>query len=46
VIKWLLERTHDPLAPAYYWTAAAVLGLVAKLIVAESAPIRRDRATR
>jgi MFS family permease len=43
VIKWLLQHTHDPLAPAYYWTGAAVLGLVAKLLVTESAPIKRRR---
>ena len=43
VIKWLIDRTHDPLAPAYYWTGAAVLGLVAKLLVTESAPVKQRR---
>ncbi len=44
VIKWLIDRTHDPLAPAYYWTGAAVLGLIAKLLVTESAPIKQRRS--
>ncbi len=44
VIKWLIDRTRDPLAPAYYWTAAAVLGLVAKIVVKESAPIKQRPA--
>jgi len=33
-----------PLA-AYYWTGAAVLGLVAKILVTESAPIKQRRAS-
>jgi MHS family citrate/tricarballylate:H+ symporter-like MFS transporter len=40
-IKLLLDRTGDPLAPAYYWTAAAVIGLIAMSLVRESAPVRR-----
>jgi len=42
VIKLLIDRTGDPLAPAYYWTAAAVVGLVAMILVGESAPARRQ----
>jgi len=45
VIKLLLDQTGNHLAPAYYWTGAAVLGLIAKVLVTESAPIRRARAT-
>ena len=41
VIKWLIDRTRNPMAPAYYWTCAAILGLIAMILVAESAPIRR-----
>jgi len=41
VIKLLLTRTGNPLAPAYYWTAAAIMGLVAMSLVKESAPVRR-----
>jgi len=41
VITKLIQVTHDPLMPAYYWTAALVLGLVAMALVKESAPIRQ-----
>jgi MFS family permease len=41
VLKWLIERTGNPLAPAYYWTAAAILGLIAMSLVRESAPAKR-----
>src|SRR5205085_222715 len=41
VIKLLIDRTHNPLAPAYYWTGAAVLGLVAMILVTESAPAKQ-----
>jgi len=40
VIKLLIPHTGNPLAPAYYWTGAAVLGLVAMSLVKESAPVR------
>ncbi len=39
-ITKLLAVTGDPLAPAYYWTAASVIGLIAMLLVKESAPVR------
>jgi MFS transporter, MHS family, citrate/tricarballylate:H+ symporter len=41
MIKLLIDRTGNPLAPAYYWTAAAIMGLVAMTLVRESAPGRR-----
>ncbi len=41
VIKLLIDRTGNPLAPAYYWTGAAIVGLIAMILVAESAPVRR-----
>ena len=41
VITWLIGVTNNPLAPAYYWTAAAAVGLLAMLLVKESAPIKR-----
>lgn len=41
VIKLLIDRTGNPLAPAYYWTAAAALGLIAMTLVVESAPSKR-----
>jgi len=40
MIKWLTDATGNPLAPAWYVTAALVVGGVAMLIVAESAPVR------
>jgi MFS family permease len=47
VIKMLIDRTGNPLAPAYYWTAAAVMGLIAMSLVTESAParVRPERLT-
>jgi len=41
IIKLLIDRTGNPLAPAYYWTCAAVVGLIAMMLVHESAPARR-----
>ncbi|HTO91695.1 MAG TPA: MFS transporter [Candidatus Sulfotelmatobacter sp.] len=41
MLKFLIEKTGNPLAPAYYWTGAAVVGLVAMILVKESAPVRR-----
>ncbi len=41
VIKLLIERTGNPLAPAFYWTGAAILGLIAMCLVHESAPSRQ-----
>jgi MFS family permease len=38
VIKLLIARTGNPLAPAYYWTAAGAVGLTAMCLVKESAP--------
>jgi MFS family permease len=39
-IQALLNYTGNPLAPAWYWTAAAVVGFGAMLFIRESAPIR------
>ncbi len=44
VITWLIDVTGNPLAPAYYWTGAMVVGLVAMVLVEETAPVRRRRA--
>jgi MFS family permease len=38
VIKLLIDRTGNPLAPAWYWTGAAIVGLIAMMLVRESAP--------
>ncbi len=40
-ITWLLDITKNPLAPAYYWTGALVIGLIAMALVRESAPAAR-----
>ena len=42
-ITWLLDATGNPLAPALYWTAAAIVGLVAMTLVKESAPVKLTR---
>jgi MFS family permease len=41
MIKLLIDRTGNPLAPAYYWTGALTIGLIAMSLVRESAPVRR-----
>ena len=38
VITWLIRVTHSPLAPAWYWTGAMLLGLGVMLLMPESAP--------
>ena len=40
IVKSLLIFTGNPLAPAYYWMDAAVVGLAAMAFVKESAPIK------
>jgi MFS family permease len=40
-IQWLIDRTGNPLAPAFYWAAALAIGVVAMVLVKESAPVRR-----
>jgi MHS family citrate/tricarballylate:H+ symporter-like MFS transporter len=42
VIKLLIDRTGNPMAPAFYWTCAALVGLTAMGLVRESAPVKRD----
>jgi MFS family permease len=44
VLKLLIDRTGNPLAPAWYWTGAAIVGLVAMALVRESAPARGGAA--
>jgi MFS family permease len=38
IIAWLIVRTGDVLAPAYYWSAASFIGLIALLLWREAAP--------
>ena len=42
-LTWLLGVTANPLAPAYYWTCASVIGLTAMVLVRESAPAKLQR---
>jgi MFS transporter, MHS family, citrate/tricarballylate:H+ symporter len=39
VVTWLIRRTGDPLAPAWYWMGAIVLGLAAAALMPETAPV-------
>ena len=40
IIKWLITSTGSPIAPAYYWTAAMSLALVAMALAPETAPVK------
>jgi MFS family permease len=40
MIKWLLTVTGNPLAPAWYWTGAGIIGVIAAVLVTESAPVK------
>ena len=41
MLTWLLGTFHNPLTPAYYWMAASVVGLIAMVLVKESAPVKQ-----
>ena len=38
VVTWLIKVTRNPVAPAWYWTAAMVISLAAAVAMRESAP--------
>ncbi len=42
-VTWLIKVTGNPQAPAWCWTAASVVGLVAMIATRESAPRRTAR---
>lgn len=42
-VAWLIKVTGSPLAPAWYWTIASVVGLAAVIMAGETAP-RHDSA--
>jgi MHS family citrate/tricarballylate:H+ symporter-like MFS transporter len=42
LVAWLTGLTGNALAPAYYWTGAAVIGLTAMVLVKESASRWRE----
>ncbi len=43
VITWLIKHTGDPMMPAYYWSGALILGLIAMALVKESAPVKSKK---
>jgi MFS family permease len=44
VISWLIQRTGNPLAPAWYWMGALLMGLTAASLMPETAPERSGAA--
>ncbi|MCW1428416.1 MFS transporter [Novosphingobium sp. JCM 18896] len=42
VVTWLLEVTGTPMALAWYLTGTSLIGLVAMILVPETAPVRRS----
>jgi len=40
IVAWLIHVTGDPMAPAWYMLGANVIGLVAALLMKETAPTR------
>ncbi len=43
-VTWLIKVTKNPLVPAWYWTAALVIGLAGISLAQESAPYKVSRA--
>lgn len=43
-ITKLIAVLDTPLAPAFYWTGALILGLIAMALVTESAPVKTSKA--
>jgi len=41
IVKTLIVITHNPLAPAWYWTGAMVVGLAGMIAMRETAPRRK-----
>jgi len=37
-VTWLIKATGNPLAPAWYWTGAAIVGIAGMVAARESAP--------
>jgi hypothetical protein len=44
IVAWLIRVTGNPLAPGWYWTGAAAVGLAVMAFLPESAPIKHPRA--
>jgi MFS family permease len=43
VVTWLLHVSGNPLAPAWYLLLAAVVGLLAMILLPETAPVKRGK---
>ncbi|HEY5105298.1 MAG TPA: MFS transporter [Caulobacteraceae bacterium] len=43
IITWLLHVTGNAMAPAWYLVGAASIGLVARMLILESAPVKQSR---
>jgi MFS transporter, MHS family, citrate/tricarballylate:H+ symporter len=43
IIKWLIDATGSPLAPAWYATGALVVGAIAMVVARETAPVKQTR---
>lgn len=39
-VKWLIDVTGDPLAPAYYMGGTWLIGLIAMAFTKETAPVK------
>lgn len=44
VVTWLTGVTHNPLTPAWYLAGASFIGLVALVMLPETAPLNRSRS--
>jgi MFS family permease len=42
-VAWLINATGNPLAPAWYWSGAALVGLAGILLTRETAPAKTAR---
>ena len=40
VLQWLMNLTRNPMTPAYYWLGATAVGVVAIVLVKETAPAK------
>ena len=40
VVTWLIKATGNPLAPAWYWTVAMIVGVTAMTLTQETAPCK------
>jgi hypothetical protein len=39
-VTWLIRATGNPLTPAYYWSAALIVGIIGMNLARESAPCK------